>query len=294
MPAGPSPFLFGLVSIALLTVMDALVKHLSAAYPTLQILTLRFALTVVWVLPLLIWQGIELPRADRLKAHGVRAVLMLVANGCFFYALGRLPFAEVFALSFTGPLFVALFGALFLRERIAPAAAVSILAGFAGMLLIVLGASAGSVAAQRSPLALGAALTAPLVYALSITLLKSQASREHPVAIVVAQSLIVALASAPLAAVDWQPPTPADWSIFALIGGLSAAGYLLLVAALAGMSSVRYAVVEYTGLVWAALIGFFAFAEIPGAWLWAGAALIVAGCLVMARDRDATKAATAP
>jgi S-adenosylmethionine uptake transporter len=107
-------FALAVFGIALLTGMDALAKALAGGYGTFQIVFFRYAVSLLVfaaAIPLLRPQW---PRRERLGAHAARAVLTIVTGATFFYALGKLPFTQVFAIAYTGPIFVALFGAMLL------------------------------------------------------------------------------------------------------------------------------------------------------------------------------------
>jgi S-adenosylmethionine uptake transporter len=267
--------------------MDALVKSLSSAYPTLEIVFLRFAFTVLFVGSLAAMSGNAAPSRRQLGAHLGRAVLIVVANSSFFYALGRLPLAEVFALSMTAPVFMALFGAIFLKEPVRLSIAAAIAVGFAGMIVIVFGAGRASISTQADLLAVLCALLAPVSYALSVVLLRAQTAHEPITIIISVQALLVVLLLVPAVAVEFVPPRPADWLAFAAVGLLGSSGYLAFASALKRLSAARYSVTEYTGLIWAALFGYLFFAETPRPALWLGAALIIAGCAIVARQRGA-------
>ncbi len=291
------PFVAACLGMALLTGMDALVKALSGGYPTFQIVFMRFAVTALlvglaaillgkfWLHPRKFW-----PRRDMLMTHAGRALLMVVTTSSFFYALGRLPLADVFALSFTSPIFTAVFAAAFLKERVTPAIGGAIAMGFLGMLVIVFGASRGVAGITYPPLALACALLSPVTYALSIVLLRAQTAQESISVIVTTQALLVALMLAPAVAVQFVWPSERDWLVFLLLGALGSAGYLAFASGLKHITAARFSVVEYTGLLWAALLGQVFFRETPPVTVWLGAALIIAGCLVVVGRQSAKKA----
>ena len=127
------PFFVALVGMVLLTIMDATVKSLSTSYSTAQIVFVRFLLIGLIIGTMVVSARQSWPPARRLAVHFGRAVLMLITSSTFFYALGRLPLADVFVLSLTSPIFIALFAALFLKESVKPAVAIAIVAGFAGV-----------------------------------------------------------------------------------------------------------------------------------------------------------------
>jgi S-adenosylmethionine uptake transporter len=281
-----TPILVALGGIALLTGMDALVKSLSSQFGTFQIVLLRFFFTALWIGALVVVQRPGLPKRHRLPAHLGRAALQVFTTCTFFYALAKLPLAEVFALSFTSPIFMALFGALFLKEKLSWPILGAIAIGFAGMLVIVIGSqSPASSGDAASPLAVAAALASPVTYALSIVLLRSQTAHEPVTIIVLVQSVLVSLLIAPLAAIDFRMPEGEALVQFVLIGLLGASGYLAFTYALSRTTAARFSVVEYTGLLWAAFFGYAFFAEIPHPAMWVGAALIISGCLLVLRQR---------
>jgi len=279
------PLLVALLGMALFTAMDAMVKGLTPHFPTFQIVCLRFLFTAIWIGVALLVLRPGWPRRDKVAAHALRAVLMVATAVCFFYALGQVPLAELFALSLTSPLFIALFGALFLRERLSPVLLVAIAIGFCGVLVIMREGFGGIDAI--APLALGAAILAPVTYALGIVLLRSQTAHEPLTVIVFMQSLFVALFTAPVALAEFVWPNADLWLRFFAVGLLGTIGYLCFAYALSRTSAARFSVVEYSGLLWAALLGYVFFAEVPRVGVWLGAGLIVAACLLALRDKDA-------
>jgi drug/metabolite transporter (DMT)-like permease len=287
------PFLLASIGILLLTGMDGLVKNLSAGYPTFQIVFMRFAFTALFIGIVMLGLRQRWPSRDRSKAHLGRAILMVLAASSFFYALGRLPLAEVFAISLTSPIFVAVFAAVFLKEPVGLRVMLAIGSGFLGMLVIVFAGGPGTGAFGHPPLALACALLSPVIYALGIVLLRAQTMQEPIAAIVTAQSLFVALLLSPVVAVQFVAPTPAHWAQFVGIGLLGSAGYLAFATGLKGLSAARFSVVEYTGLIWAALFGYAFFGEVPRLAVWLGALLIIAGCLIVISEK-VSKAAPPP
>ena len=136
-------FLLGIASIAVLVVMDALIKHLGQRHSAPALVSIRFVATALWLLPLIILWRIDRPDTSALRRHGLRSALTVVSNGLFFYALAQLPLADVFALSFLGPIFIALLGVAVLGERLDLKGGLAIGMAFLGMLMIVRGGLAG-------------------------------------------------------------------------------------------------------------------------------------------------------
>jgi drug/metabolite transporter (DMT)-like permease len=213
-----------------------------------------------------------------------RAALMMTTTALFFFALGRLPLVDVFVLSFTAPVFTALFAAALLGERVGGATWGAIALALAGVAIILAGQGIEQ-GARRDVIAYAAALGAPVTYALGLVLLRFQTLRESLPVIVFTQSAMIAVVLALPVALTGALPAPVHWPAIAALGVLSAMGYMAFVAGLRGLGAARFAVVEYTGLVWATLIGIVVFAEWPGALFWPGAALVIAGCSIASRAR---------
>jgi drug/metabolite transporter (DMT)-like permease len=285
--AAALPVLVGLIAIALLTGMDSLIKGLAPHYSAAQIAFMRSAMLVFWMTPVVLIVRPGWPQPGRLKAHALRAALMVITTITFFYALGKMPLAELFALAMTAPLFIALFSALFLREQVRPILMLALGFGFMGMLVVVYFGDGGFGAGEISELALSAALLSPVAYALGIVLLRSQANQEPATVIVLVQGLMLTFFLSPLAGLSFAPVSnPIDFGKFAAIGFLAAAGHLCITYTLSRIAAPRFAVLEYTGLLWAAGFGYVFFGEIPKLSVWLGAGLIIIGCVLVMRVRE--------
>lgn len=277
------PILLVVAADGLLSLMDALIKLLTARYPTFQIVWLRFSFGLLGATVLLAFMRPGWPGRETIVFNGARSLLVVVVATTFFFALSVLPLAEAIALSFVSPLFMVLFGVLLLGERIDSRIGVALVAGLAGMLLIA-GARIGD-ASYSSAAWLGAlaAVTSAMAYGLVIVLLRARATRDPLPTIVFFQNLGPSLILAVPAAYVWVPLSGYDLALFALIGAIGVAGHYLLALAFAGAEAARLAPITYVSLVWATLFGYVFFSELPTASALAGAALIVVGTLVAQR-----------
>jgi len=273
-------FALAVFGIALLTGMDALAKALAGGYGTFQIVFFRYAVSLLLfalAIPLL---RPEWPRRERLGAHAARAVLTIVTGATFFYALGKLPFTEVFAIAYTGPIFVALFGALLLGEKVRWPTMAAIACGFAGVLVIAADGPAVRGDTQQY-LALACAIASPVSYALGVVLLRSQTLHESVPTILIVQAAMITVGLAIVAGPSFHMPDIADLWAIGGIGALGAAGIYAFSAAIAKLQAAQVAAADYSGLIWAAMIGYVAFGETPRPAMWIGAALILAGSATM-------------
>ncbi|MBN8494561.1 MAG: DMT family transporter, partial [Burkholderiales bacterium] len=141
-------------------------------------------------------------------------------------------------------------------------------------------ASAGSAAGIEGQLA---ALVSAVCYAGVVVLARHQAQRDALWTILLVQNLLPTLLLAGPVALTWQPMSWADLGPVLLIGLLATGGLMCITWAFTHVEASRAAPLEYTGLVWAATLGWLLFGEIPSAWSLGSAALIVAGALLLLR-----------
>lgn len=283
-PAG-NGIAMGATGIALMCGMDAVAKALGADLTTFQVVFARYLGAAVW---LALWIGLSRgnwPRLSDLGRQSLRAVMLVATASMFFYAVARLPLAVVAALGMTAPVYVTVLGALIFKEQIGPGPWAALALGAAGSAIIIFsGGSMDLSGTSGEPLAWAAAVGAPLTYAVTLVILKHHSGHEEPAAMTLGQSFIAALLVLPLALGNLPAITMPVAGLATLIGLLGAVGFLLLINGLKRMPVSVFAVLDYTGLVWAGLFGFAFFGEIPGPQLWAGGALIVLACVITARS----------
>jgi drug/metabolite transporter (DMT)-like permease len=276
------PALRAAAGIAVLSIMDAVIKGMSAHYPTLQVAFLRFMCGSIVVVGVVAVLKPGWPNRETIAANAIRSVIAVITALSFFYALGQLPLAETLVLSFLSPMFIALFGMLMLRERVDSRITGAIGIGFLGTLVVVLGQT-GEANAARSWTGVGAALLSAITYALSLVLLRQRAQRDKFLHIVIFQNIGPFILVAPFGLWAWQPLHYEHLAWFMLMGGLGVIGHVLMATAYAKAEAARLAPLEYTALIWAVLIGYGVFSEIPTWATLGGGVLIVAAAAMTSR-----------
>jgi S-adenosylmethionine uptake transporter len=270
-----------MLGIALLTVMDAVVKGQMQHHPFLLALFMRFAMGGLCALVVLALVRPALPTRDSLIGNMVRIPVVVLTAGSFFYSLSVLPLAEALTLSFLAPVFVALLGALLLKEKLDSRILQALGFGVAGMLVMVWPRLQGHVSGDV--LGVAAALFSAVAYAFNLVLLRRIALKEHPAVIVAFQTFGPALLLAVPAAFVLVPMSAGDLGAYLAAGALGVAGHLTLTSAFARAAASRLAPIEYTALIWASLLGYVFFGEVPLFTTYAGALLIVAGAIAVSR-----------
>jgi S-adenosylmethionine uptake transporter len=269
------------LGIFLLTGMDAVVKAQMQTHPVVVSIFLRFVMGGLVALVAMAWLAPPRPTGPEVRANLLRVPLVVLTAGSFFYSISQLPLAEAISLSFLAPAFIAVLGVVLLKEKLDRNILLALAAGFAGMLVMLLPKLQEGI--TGSTLGVIAALFSAFAYAFNIILLRRLAVNQHPATIVAFQNWGPAVLLLPAAVWFWSSPDGADLAMFLLSGLLGTSGHLLLTYAFSRANASRLAPTEYTSLVWAAIIGFTMFGEVPTLYTFAGAALIVLGAFTLAR-----------
>lgn len=278
------PAILAVLGIGVLSVMDALIKHVGARYPTVQLVFLRFSLGFLVASAIWLIQSPPKPTREAVKANTLRGFIGLATATSFFYALQTLPLAETIAFSFLSPLFLAAFGVLLLGEKLAKGVLLGLAVGFGGMVVMVLGQR--SFGTTALPIAgVLAAIGSAVTYALSLTLLRQRAQQDALITIVAFQHIVPCCIMAIPAALVWVPLSATDLAIYTVMAVLGVGGHLLMGMAFRRAEASRLAITEYSALLYATVLGFLFFDETPGISTFAGTVLIVIGTLLAMRER---------
>ena len=256
--------------------VTGIVRHLGSDMNPMQAAFIRYAIGALIMIPVLLRLG----RADFIEARFGLHMARGLAHGAgvmlWFFAMARIPIAEVTALGFTAPIFTAIGAALFLGERLHARRIGALLAGFGGALVILrpgieivdIGAIAQLVAA-------------PLM-AISFLIAKALTRTEEPRVIVAFLTVIVTVLLLGPALLVWREPTVAELGWLFATAALATAGNLTLTQAFRAAEITVTQPISFLQLVWAALLGFYVFGEVPDAFTWIGAAIIVTSATYIA------------
>ncbi len=269
-----------LLAILLFAGMDTLIKHLSAVYPVAQLMFVRSVVAVLLVGGISIarggWNGL---RTRRPLAHVWRAFAGLLSMGCFFYAFKHLPLAEVYVLSFAGPLFITALSMPLLGEPVGWRRWAAVLVGFGGVVVM----ARPEADAPVLPILVG--LAAAFFYALAMIAVRGLSRTESNTAIVVYLLLTTTVVSGIAAVPVWQAPGLADAGLMLLVGTLGAGAQVLMTQAFRLAPAAVVAPFEYTGMIWATLLGFLVFGDVPTPTVLTGAGIIIAsGLYILHRE----------
>ncbi len=268
------------LAMLLFTLIDTLVKWLSArGYATWQLVFCRSLFSYIPILLLIRFQGgVRLLRTTRLRAHLLRAVVGLGALWTWFYAYRQLALADAYALGFSAPLFMTALSVPLLGERVGIHRWGAVAVGFAGVLIMVQpGSGVFDVAALW-------VLVSAVLYALAMIQVRGLGATEPALTTVFYFTSLCTVASAvSLPMVGQWPETWLDGSLMVAVGLLGGVAQVCLAQAyrLAPVSTI--APFDYTGMVWAVLLGLAVFGEAPGWPVLVGSAVVIASGLYILR-----------
>ncbi|MCX8134655.1 MAG: DMT family transporter [Roseococcus sp.] len=269
--------------------LNANLRGLASELPPFQVQFLRYAAGLVVMLPLIWRTGLAAYRPKAPGGQVLRGAVHTIALFFWFAALPHIAFADMTAIGFTGPIFIMLGAALFLKEPMFWQRWAAALLGFAGVLVVV-GPKLSGAGGQHLLVMLA---SAPL-FAASFLMAKALTRHDRPEVIVAWQALTVALFTLPVALWLWQAPGAGQWAVVLLCGALGSLGHWLLTTAyrLADISSAQP--VKFLDLIWAALLGHLLFHEVPSPSTLAGAAVIFLATSWIARVESRRGRSTRP
>ena len=276
-------FLAALGAVAVLSIMDALMKHLVIALGIFAVSVWRSLAVLIIAAGLYLPRRLPWPSREVMKLHVARGAVVTLMALLFFWGLARVPIAQAIALTFIAPLIALILAAVFLKEKIGPRSIGGSIAAFAGVVVIVF----GQARAELGPGVLvgsAAILGSALCYAVNIVMMRQQALAAKPLEINFFQALTVTALWGVAVVVMGVPQWPEGlMSGIIVAAAMSVVGGLLFAWAYARAQASYLSVTEYSAFLWAAALGWLLFDEAVSGYTLAGAVLIVGGCLLASR-----------
>jgi drug/metabolite transporter (DMT)-like permease len=263
-----------LVGIAAFAVMDATIKWLTAGYPVPQVVALRswFGLPLLFLLAMR-EGGLAALRTQRPLVHVARYGLVMLLSLSFFWALSAMKLVDAITIAFAAPIIITALSVPLLREEVGIRRWVAIGVGFCGVLVML---RPGTGVFQWAALA---ALGSALVYALLMVTTRVFKATESTASLMLYPQLGMSLSGLLMVNFFWVTPTMLDLVLFAFAGFFGSIGVMCLTHAFRLAPVAAIAPFEYTALLWATLLGFLVWDELPDAVTLAGASIVIASGL---------------
>jgi len=269
---------FALLSAASFAAMAACVRVASSDLPQTEVVFFRNFIALLMLLPLMHHNHVSL-RTKRFPLHLLRALSGLAAMYLYFYALQGLHLADALMLNYTSPVFIALFAVLWLKEDWTLARRWGLGLSLVGLALLFHPSANVVSLTGLTGLASGA------LAGLALTVTKRLSDTDDPVSIVVWFALIASMVSAIPLLWSFVWPQGMDWAWLLAVGLFGSLGQLGLTSAYRRAPVTQVSPLGYTGLLFAGLIGFLAWNELPDLMGLGGMLFITAAGIIVARER---------
>src|SRR5262245_24569619 len=246
---------------------------------------LRYFFGALFLLPLILRLGpYRSLHTRRLPLHVFRGALHTAGMMLWFVALPLTTLAEITALGFTGPIFVTIGAALFLREDVRLRRWIAVLVGFAGAMIIIRPGFA--------TIGIGAIciLISTPIFSASNLISKALARTDSASTIVIWQNIVIVACAAPFAFAFWQTPEWTDLLWFLAAGLCGTIGHICQQRGYQLADITLLQPIGFLSLIWNTLLGFFLFSQQPDVWTFVGAAVIFGSAMYISH-REAVRRA---
>ncbi|MEM1074494.1 MAG: DMT family transporter [Pseudomonadota bacterium] len=250
--------------------VTALVKYMGTGLPPAQMAFLRYLLGLVFLFPAIGALRSSGLTARQYKVFGFRGIMHGLAVISWFYAMTRIPLADVTAMNYLSPIYVTIGAALFLGEKLAARRIAAVIVALLGALIILRPGfrevSSGHLAMIFTAIAFGGSYLAA----------KVMAGEVKPSVVVAMLSIVVTVVLTPFALMDWVTPSLTDLILLFAVACFATAGHYTMTLAFAAAPLTVTQPVTFLQLVWAVLLGYFAFDEAVDIWVVLGGLVILA------------------
>ena len=276
--------LFVLGAVMVLPIINACAKYL-VDYSVFQVTWARYAGHFAFMLVVFVPRsGLALLRSSRLRLQLIRSALHCGSAILTFYALRFVSLPTTTAINFTAPLIVTALAPLVLGERVRSAHWTAVVIGFVGALVVIRPGAEGQHWAML--ILLGNAVASALIQLLSRKLAQHDGAATSNTYMVLVGFVLMSL---PLPFVWRTPENTVDLAVFIGAGLSGGIGHYLLVSAYERAPAAFVSPFTYAQLLGATLISALVFDQLPNAWTWVGAAIIVGSGLFLLRQETRTR-----
>jgi len=279
-------------SVLVFIVMASMIKATAAHVPAGEAVFFRslFAIPVI-----LAWLAMRREIATGFRTtnplgHFWRGMMGTTAMGLGFAGLGYLPLPEVSAIGYAAPLLTVVFAAMFLGEQVRAFRLTAVALGMVGVLIVLsprLTVLSPDAASHREAFGATMVLGGAVFAALAQVFVRKLVDTERTATIVFWFSVTATVLSLTTVPFGWVWPTPFEASLLVGAGLLGGVGQILLTSSYREADASLVAPFDYASMLFALLIGYFVFNEVPTLTMLGGATLVIAaGVLIIWRERQ--------
>jgi drug/metabolite transporter (DMT)-like permease len=265
--------------------MNGLAKLMSQDYSSEQVVWARTLSHLIFVLALFMPKhGLGIVRTRRPGVQFFRSCMLISSTFLFFSALRYVPIAQAASISFTAPLIVVILAGPMLGEKVTTSRVMAVIAGFVGVLVVI---RPGAAVFHWASLLIVASAGCFAVYQV---LTRRVAGFDSPETSVVYSALVGSVLMSIVVPFSWR--TPEAWNdvlLLASLGVLGGLGHYCVARALIHAPANFLSPFQYWQMVGSVAVGYLLFAEVPDAFTWLGAALIIAAGLYVGIRGEAVR-----
>ncbi len=272
---------FALLAFGIFALHDTLIKVLGEGYSVFQIILFANLFAFIPTTMLMMADRKEEnfhPRRPWLVT--LRTILGLMGAAGAFTAFKLLPLAEAYALIFASPLIITLLAVPMLGEKIGPARLVAVVVGLVGVLIVL------RPGVSHFGMGHAGALVAALFGSTATVIVRLIGPSERSAVLILFPMIGGILAMAGIMPFVYRPVDLSDLAIMASAGFLVVAGQLAIITAYRAAPAGFVAPIQYSQIIWAILLGYMFFDEVPDKWVVIGTSIIIAsGLFIVFRER---------
>lgn len=291
----PKAFLLKGIAALLFALLSACVRFSAeAGVPLGQIIFNRAIFAIVPVLLICAWQGklVEAVRTRRPLGHMTRGLISIAGMFLNFAALARLPLVDATAISFAAPFITVVLAALILGEQVRIYRWTAVMVGFAGIIVMLwpylnLAKYAGGAATVAATVGVACGLLSAFTNAGSVIQTRRLADTETTSSIVFYFSIYCAAAGLATLPFGWVWPDSLTLTVLVASGVIGGLAHIFQTASYQFAPASLVAPLDYTTMIWAFVLGYALFGELPTVYVYAGALIVAgSGLFVLWRERQ--------
>jgi len=257
------------------SVLIALVRHLSADFHIFFIVMVRNFFGFLFFMPQIMKNYKSVLQTDKLRLHIFRGLNGLLSMFIWFHVVTVLPLSEAVSISFIIPIITTVVAVFFLKEKVKSNGVIATVIGFIGILIIL------RPGFKEFNPAYFYSFASVALWVISNILIKVMTKTEKPQTIVAYMSLIMLIASIPIAFPYMQPINFSSFCLFALLGLVSNLTHICVSSSYAKTDLSTVQPFDFTRLIFTSIISYFFFGEIIDFWVICGSLVILSGVIIL-------------
>ena len=265
------------------SILIAMVRHLSKEFNIFFIVMVRNLFGLAFLLPGIIQSKCEIFRTEKLWLHVIRGLNGLASMTIWFYVITIMPLSEAVSVSFVIPIITTIAAIIFLKEKVTTKSWIAIFIGFTGILVIL------RPGFNQFHIGYFYSFISVILWSASNIMVKMITKTEKINTIVAYTSLVMLIASIPLAIPYIKPISFENLIWFAALGLVSNLVYVFISTSYSKADLSIVQPFDFTRLIFTAIISYFAFDEVIDIWVIIGSLIILCGVIIVAPRKNRKK-----